>query len=163
MVAQPVGVCEAMLLLQTLVVLGRCRVLVLCVLLVVVQQVWHPTTRPIQAGIVALLVILRVHACRFHRSIEPGLLVGMRSCAIVRICLCNDWFKAGGMDTWCRGGCGRTSPTICRRLARSLEGLCSPRSPPVNGRLRSTTGGTAIEGQAGMLAFAHGPYELTVS
>ena len=38
--------------------------LVLGVLLVVVKEVGHPTPRPIQPGIVALLMVLGVHASR---------------------------------------------------------------------------------------------------
>lgn len=34
----------------------------LCMLLVVVEQVGHPTTAPIQPGIMPLLVVLGVHA-----------------------------------------------------------------------------------------------------
>lgn len=51
-----------MVVLEALVVLGLGRVLVLRVLLVVVQQVWHPPTRPIQPGVVPLLMVLGVHA-----------------------------------------------------------------------------------------------------
>jgi hypothetical protein len=50
-----------MVRLQALVVLGL-GVLMLRMLLIIVQQIWHPPASTIQPGIVSLLVALGVHA-----------------------------------------------------------------------------------------------------
>jgi hypothetical protein len=82
--AQPVRAWQAMIVLETLMVLGLVWVLVCCVLLIVVQQVWNPSTRPIKPGIVSLLVILRVHACHVSRLGRSQVGNGIRSRANAR-------------------------------------------------------------------------------
>lgn len=62
MMAHAIGGRQAMVRLQCLVVLVLAGVLVWGVLLVIKQQVREPTTSTIQPGIVALLMVLRVHA-----------------------------------------------------------------------------------------------------
>lgn len=56
--AQSVGIGDDMLMLQALVMLGLGGVLMLCVLLKIIHHVGHPPPRPIQPGIVSLLVAL---------------------------------------------------------------------------------------------------------
>jgi len=59
--AEAIGARHAVVVLQAMMLLGLGRVLVLRVLLVVVQQAGHPASRPIQPGVVALLMVLGVH------------------------------------------------------------------------------------------------------
>lgn len=52
----------AVVVLQVLMMLGLGGMLMLTVLLIVVQQVRHPSSGPIQPSIVPLLMVLGVHA-----------------------------------------------------------------------------------------------------
>lgn len=53
---------HAMVVLKVLVMLGLGRVLMLGMLLKVVKHIWHSSARPIQPGIMPLLMVLGVHA-----------------------------------------------------------------------------------------------------
>lgn len=61
MVAEAVGIGHAVVMLETLVMLGLRRVL-MRVLRVIEEHVWYSPARPIEAGIMSLLMALRVHA-----------------------------------------------------------------------------------------------------
>lgn len=53
---------HAMVMLEALVMLGLSRMLMLIMLLKVVEHIRHSSARPIQPGIVPLLMVLGVHA-----------------------------------------------------------------------------------------------------
>lgn len=63
-----IGAGQAMVRLQGLMVLVLSMVLVWGMLLVFKQQIGHPTSSTIQPGIVALLVVLGVHAGTVRQS-----------------------------------------------------------------------------------------------
>lgn len=62
MVAETVRRTHDMVVVKVLVVLRLGRVWMLSMLLEVVKHIWHSSARPIQPGIMPLLMVLGVHA-----------------------------------------------------------------------------------------------------